>query len=309
MQGIKKTILNLRILLIAITTLTVHVAVGQSEMVNTKRLQLATYRYAENSRVENLLPLADILEKELGREINVLSYPSIEELIGAIKENKADIALISTMGYLLLNEQKKDSIMEPVLTLTVPEDSKGNYRTAFVVADESRFNSLEDIRPLKDITMTLVRASSTSGNLIPRAVYAERGIPHLESEFKEVNYSGSHKASVDSLLSGSTDLVAIGSTEYFLNAENPKNKNRIKLVHMSEPIPLGPLLLNKELENNLKEDIKRVLLSLHEKGPDAFSSLKSGWAEAEHAERFLQIDRSYYEKFLSIYNLKDFIMK
>jgi len=269
--------------------------ISKTSKVNTDTLHLATYQYADNSRIENLQPLAKLLTDKLETKVVVTSYPNVNAFVKAIIAGQVDIGLISTMGYLLLKNKQEKATMDVRMTLMVPERAREQYRTVFVSPNHSTINSLGDKASLKGIRFMLVSPGSTSGNLIPRSVLAEMGITSLESTFQKVDYSGSHKASLQAILNGQADLAAFGSSEYFDFTNKAENKDKLKLVHITGSIPLGPLLIGKRLNSTTRERIEEILLSLHNQETDVFASIKKGWTEARDAERFIQIDSSYYQ--------------
>ena len=84
-------------------------------------VRLATYTYSTNDRIENLKPLARELETRLEREVQTTSYPDVESFISGIKSNKVDIALINTLGYLILASDNPHMI--PLANMHIDKDA------------------------------------------------------------------------------------------------------------------------------------------------------------------------------------------
>lgn len=265
-------------------------------------IRIATYTYGENSRIENLRPLADLIETKFGRKVQLISYKNINDLIVAISQDSVDISFISTMGNLLLNNGLHKHHMMEVLTLST-ENSSVKYRTAFVVPLGSKIVSLTDINMYKGISLALVNPESTSGNLIPRSVLGKKGIKTVESHFGKVYYAGSHRSALEHVIDGRAEMAAFGSSEYTDYIEKNGNNSKIRLIQMSDPIPLGPVLFNKSLDKDFQEMLKQLLTSLHIENPIVFSKIKKGWIEAIGAQRFVPVNLSYYQGFLG--NSKD----
>ncbi len=258
-------------------------------------VRIATYTYGDNSRMENLRPLADLIETRFGTKVELISYKNINDLILAITQDRVDISFISTMGNLLLNNGLHEHPMAEVLTLSVPENSSVKYRTAFVVPHDSRIVSLTDINMLKGISLALVNPESTSGNLIPRSVLAKKGIHSVESLFGKIYYAGSHRSALEHVLDGRADMAAFGSSEYTDYVDKNGNGGKIRLIQMSDPIPLGPVLFNKSLNKDFQQKLIQILTTLHIKNPVVFSKIKEGWVEAIGAQKFIAIETNYYE--------------
>lgn len=66
---------------------------------------------------------------------------------------------------------------------------------------------------------------------------------------------------------------------------------------MTEEIALGPVLLKKSLPGGLRKKIRGILLDLHKQHPQALESIKGGWSEAAHSERFIRVNDRYYDAF------------
>ncbi len=261
-------------------------------------LRIATYTYGNNTRMENLRPLADLIEKRFGTKVELTSYNDINDLLTAITQGKVDISFISTMGNLVLNNGKHKHAMEAVLTMEVPQNASVKYRTAFVVPRESDIVSLKDISHLKGIRLALVSPESTSGNLIPRFVLEKMGISSVGSFFGNISYAGSHRSALEHVLDGHADMAAFGSSEYTEYVKKNGNNSKIRLVQLSDPIPLGPVLFNGSLDKDFQQKLKQLLTSLHIEYPLVFSKITQGWIEAIGAEKFIAIDPDYYETYI-----------
>ncbi|MEQ9298244.1 MAG: PhnD/SsuA/transferrin family substrate-binding protein [Cyclobacteriaceae bacterium] len=259
-------------------------------------LRLATYTYASNNRIANLEPLARLLEEELDRPVDIKSYPDVASFISGIKSDEVDIALINTLGYLLLSLDNQN--MEVVTTLKVVEDAQDNYKTV-LLTNISNIQSLDGLYQRKgDLSMTFVAEGSTSGNLVPRLLLSSIGIKSPETEFRSVAYGGNHTSTFEQLVRGETDLCAIGSNEYFMQLEaNPSISDSIQLLWISEEIPLGPVLVNRGLSKDDSDKITELLLQLHQTNDKVLQYVKAGWSEAKQAEKYYPITDSYYDDF------------
>ncbi|MEL7005737.1 MAG: phosphate/phosphite/phosphonate ABC transporter substrate-binding protein [Bacteroidota bacterium] len=266
---------------------------------NEKPITLATYTYSTNDRIENMKLLSQELESSLNREINVKSYPDVESFITGIKANEVDIALINTLGYLILSSDNEH--MLPMANMHIEKDAVDNYKTVLLTNNDS----IQDYREIniraEALTMMFVKEGSTSGNLVPRLFLSALDILSPESQFKEVKYEGNHTSTFEKLLNGETDLCAIGSNEYYKQIESDSTlKNRARLLWVSDEIPLGPVLVNKRLTSAEQEKISNLLLNLHIENSAAFESIKSGWSEAKQADKFQLLSDEYYNSFREV---------
>ncbi|MEO9964496.1 MAG: PhnD/SsuA/transferrin family substrate-binding protein [Reichenbachiella sp.] len=261
-------------------------------------LQLATYTYATNDRIAHLEPLAEELKKSLDRPVEITSYPDVEAFVAGIKANKIDVALINTLGYLILSLDNEH--MLPVATLKVKTDALDNYKT--VLLSNKQISSTDFVKANSDsLSFMFVAPGSTSGHLIPRLYLSALGLHQPEDQFKSVTYGGNHTSTLERLLAGESDLCAIGSNEYFKQIKaDSLLLTKTNLLWISDEIPLGPVLLNKRMSDSEKEKITTLLLDLHQVNAEALSSIKDGWSEAKQAEKFYAITDDYYDDFRSL---------
>ncbi len=265
----------------------------------SKPIRLATYTYSTNNRLANLAPLAQELENMLGKPVETKSYPDVATFIEGIKANEVDIALINTLGYLLLSLNQSN--MLPIATLKVREDASDNYKTAVLTTHKN----INDLRALASragqLRMMFVAEGSTSGNLIPRLMLSSIGIKSPESRFKEVKYGGNHTTTLEKLIAGDADLCAIGSNEFFSQIQADSSLlQSCRLLWLSEEIPLGPVLVNNTLPVQEREEITRIILGLHKTNPAALTAIKDGWLEAKQTDKFHQITDDYYDSFRQV---------
>jgi phosphonate transport system substrate-binding protein len=262
----------------------------------SQTLRMAVYQYADNPRIKNLQPLADHLQQQFGITTSVKSYPTVHALITAMQQKEVDMAFISTFGYLLLQAAEQTSPMLPVAALVAPGASD-NYKTAIVSRKAVAINSLDDIKKQGErLRFAFVAKGSTSGNLVPRLLLNGLGIKEAEQHFASVVYAGTHARAIDLLLKDSADVAAMGSTEWDKLEE--AKKQSLQLLHLSSEIPLGPVLINKEMEEKLRGKIIQGLLELHQTNGTSLAAIKAAWTEAKQATHFISIQPDYYVPYL-----------
>lgn len=265
------------------------------QLCAAQTLRIAVYQYADNPRIKNLQPLADHLQKELGIATHVKSYPTVHDLNRGMREGEVDVAFISTFGYLLLNATQQEHPMKPVAALVAP-DAKDNYKTAFICKRSAKLSAFRDLKTAKDLRMAFVATGSTSGNLVPRLLLTRIGIADADLHFASIRYSGTHSRAIQWLLEDSADVAAMGSTEW--DKLDSVKKHSLQLLSLSTEIPLGPVLLNKNLDKGIEQKIITQLLRLHEVNAMALNVLKAAWSEAKQATHFISIRPNYYQPYL-----------
>jgi phosphonate transport system substrate-binding protein len=267
-------------------------------------LRIATYQYSTNSRVQNLEPLAAYLAEQTGRPTEVKTYLNVPLLTEAIQKGEVDLAFINTFGFLLLETGTTSYPMKAVAALWAPDAAKDSYKTLIVAKRASRFDQWQQLSSnARNLKLSLVFPSSTSGNLVPRLAFNSIGIANADSSFHSVTYAGTHRAALQHLLQDSADIACMGSAEWDRLSE--KERGALEIIWTSPDIPLGPALVADGLSAGLQAQIRALLLTLPKENPLVFHALKSAWTEGNAAVDFVPVTANYYEPFLQKFGSKE----
>ena len=269
---------------------------AQNSLSNSNTLVIATYQYGDNPRIQNIEPVATHIGEVVGINTVVKSYPSVQLLLQAMNKGEVDVAFMNTFGYLILKEQT--SSFEISAALHLPDEVASVYKSVIVSHPQFFCISIEDaVAQAGDNILILVSPGSTSGNLVPRLKLASVMPDDPEKFFLEVQYAEQHDLALQNMLKEKFALAAFGSEEYYkLGSDTVK----IRKLWESPPIPLGPVVCKKELSENIKIELKKALLTLHEQNPEALESVKAGWTEAKPADRYMEVDDAYYESLITL---------
>lgn len=271
-------------------------AQAQNTQNNSKLLVIATYQYADNPRLKNIEPFANHFGEAADVKIVVKSYPTVHELLEAMRKNEVDVVFINTFGYLLSREVTQH--YEVLATLHLPDTAAAVYRSVIVSPKENHTTTLERaVERAGDNYLVLVSPGSTSGNLVPRLKLSSMLPDDAEKLFVEVQYAQTHDAALKLALEEKFAIASCGSDEYYtLGADTAK----FDLLWKSEPMQLGPVLVRKELPENVKITLKKALLELHDQNPEALEAIKAGWTEARLADFYTVMDEGYYERLIML---------
>lgn len=285
-----------RIILTLIFCVFAVFSLAQNSLNNKQTLVVATYQYGDNPRIQNIQPFATHVSSLTDVETSVKSYPTVHQLLQAMKNGEVDIAFINTFGYLMLRELTQ--AYEISAALHLPDEAASVYKSVIVTNQKNKVQSLKMVVDnAGDFMLAFVSPGSTSGNLVPRLKLASMLEVEPEMVFLEVQYTERHNLALQSALQNDYTLSAFGSEEYYkLGADT------IHLTKLweSPPIPLGPVVCKKNLSENLKNSLQKILLELHQQNLAALESIKAGWTEAQPADRFMLIDDSYYESLINL---------
>jgi phosphonate transport system substrate-binding protein len=263
---------------------------------NDQKIILATYTYDTKDRLENLLPFACLLENRFeGKfEIETRSFPSVDELILAMLKKEVDLVFISTAGFLTYIDQADE--FEIAGSLMVDQESESTYRSIIAASKLSGIYGWEDVKSKSNgLKISLVSENSTSGYLFPYLHFQQHGLTPFKDNFGLVEFTGNHKKSLESILSGEFDLAAFGENDL----KNLSGKeDLIHILWVSPAIPLGPVMVRKDMDKSISEVVEQNLLNLHQSYPAILESIKAGWIEAQNASHFEKLTKDFYIDFL-----------
>jgi phosphate/phosphite/phosphonate ABC transporter binding protein len=297
--------MQIRIFSLTIILLCAGLMQAQNSLSNSKALVIATYQYGDNPRIKNIEPFARHFADAADIKTTVKSYASVPLLLQAMNKGDVDVAFINTFGYLILKEQT--SAFEISAALHLPDSAASVYKSVIVTNRQPVYPKLENIIDnAGDYFLMLVSPGSTSGNLVPRLKLASMMPDDPELYFVEVQYAQRHDAALQNMLKEKYSVAAFGSEEYY---KLGPDTTKVHKLWESPPIQLGPVLVKKNLPENLKNDLKTALLELHEQNPEALESVKAGWTEAKPADRYVEITDAYYESMIQLAGSKERAMK
>lgn len=209
---------------------------------------------------QNAQPLVDVLQKQLGIEIQPFVATDYTGVVEALRANKLDIAFLSPASYVLAKEEAK-------INVVLKSQRKGSpyYYAAIITRSDSGISSLEDLR---NKTFAFGDPLSTSGHVFPKKMLKEKGLDPVR-DFKNVIFSGGHDATVLAVLNGKVDAGATFANfpdgkdaAWMQYLKDPAEQKKIRAIAYSEPIPADNLVFNAALNPELAKKIERIFLDL-----------------------------------------------
>ncbi|WP_249869627.1 phosphate/phosphite/phosphonate ABC transporter substrate-binding protein [Oceanobacillus saliphilus] len=201
---------------------------------------------------------AEELSEELDVDIEVFMGTNYNAVIEGLRNEHVDIAFFGPFAYILANERSGAE----VFAIGAKSEDEISYQSAFIVPADSEVQELADLEG-KDFLF--VDPASTSGHIFPRsAVIDEMGITNEEVDdfFGNVSFSGSHDASILSVINGDVDGAAIATDVMdAMIAQGQIDENDFKIIHSSDDIPRGPDAYRSDLPDDLKEAIREFYYS------------------------------------------------
>ena len=153
-------------------------------------------------------PLAEYLEKQLGRKVELRTVDSWEGLAKSLANGETDMALMGPWGYVLANHEAGAQVVSTILY-----DGRPEYFAIMITHPDSGIKSPAD---LKGRTFAFGDKGSTSGYLIPLHYFMTQGI-NPDTYFAKV-LNTKHQA------------IEIQVTQGVLDAGADYNRNRNAMI-------------------------------------------------------------------------------
>ncbi|MDQ7990752.1 MAG: phosphonate ABC transporter substrate-binding protein [Candidatus Dactylopiibacterium sp.] len=206
--------------------------------------------------LESSKQVLDALEKQLGMPVKPFVATDYNGVIEALRAKKLDIAYLGPFSYVMATTVANVEAFSVAVTRKTGQSA---YRSQIIVRADS---GLENVAGLKGRTFAFVDPSSTSGHLFPRAGLLGGG-HDPDRLFSRVVFSGSHDASILSVVNRKVDAAAVA--DRILNAAIAKGqigKDDIRVIWSSDAIPESPMVWRKDLDPALKERIARAMSTI-----------------------------------------------
>jgi len=225
----------------------------ESEGVPVFRIGIAPIVSPEKS-LETYRDLINYIADKLERRPVSLYRPTYSETSDLVRYRRCDIAVICTYPFI---RGEREFGME---ALVVPR-IKGEitYQSFIVVRRESPAESLLDLRRKRFGSADII---STTGWLYPAMILMERG-EDPKHFFGEHIITGSHDRSVQALIDGFVDGVAVHGVVYDqMLSEDPSIGEKTRILSKSPPFGIQPLVVHPDLDPELKKVLRTILVKM-----------------------------------------------
>src|SRR3954454_2873041 len=149
----------------------------------------------ESTQEVNLYkPLIDRLKQKTGKKIEFYMPTSYSSVVEALLNGWVQLGVLGPESYVIA--KSKDPVIEVFATYKkrkghLQEEGPG-YRSVLLTTKAS---GIDGVPKLKGKVLSLVEPASTSGDLVPRALFAKELNASLEDYFSKVAYTGGHDLS------------------------------------------------------------------------------------------------------------------
>ena len=200
-------------------------------------------------------PFIHYLGKKLGVAVKLVMRRSSEEIYDLFKAGSADFARLSAGTYVKMKRTVN-------LDILAVESDKGSssYQAYIIVHQDSPIMSFDELRGK---SFACVDRLSNSGFRYPAYLAAQRDTK-VQEYFSHLIYTGGHDKSIMAVFRKEASGASVASYVFADEShKNPELKNSIRIIQESPFFTRGPLVAKKDLPQEVKEHLKKILLNMH----------------------------------------------
>ena len=233
------------LLQVALACLCISPAAAQEQ----KELTLWIYPFLPATELTGrFTPLADYLAAELKRPVHIRVQTSYQSHLDFVGQDQADIAYMGPASYVLLRMKYGD---KPLLARQ-EEGGASLFHGVIVVRRDSPLTSLADLRGK---SFAFSDPNSTMGNVVPRAMLAQAGVP--VSRLGRYDFLRSQPNVALAVLGGYFDAGAMRD-EFFAEYET----QGLRVLATSPAMPEHLFLARSTLPGPLIERLRKLLYAI-----------------------------------------------
>lgn len=220
-----------------------------------RRLRIATFLAPNMFRVYE--HVAQLLGARLGLDVDFFVGTSYDQF-----RAEADVGFICGLPYVLLKRRQEPDVELLAAPVPLGERYAGRavYFSDVIVRRDSPLSSFADLRGR---SWAYNEPLSHSGFGITRYRLIQLG--ETNGYFSRVVESGWHEQSIRLVCSGEVDASAIDSLVLAVACrDHPELKERLRIIDHFGPSTIQPVVAASRLDESLRDDVRSVLVSLHE---------------------------------------------
>ena len=223
----------------------------------------------------------DYIGEKTGRHVEFVDRDGYAEINKLVQEQGVSMAFVCGGPYV---DGHRQFGME---LLAAPQAYGGTvYYSYIIVPADSPISRLEMLRGK---TFAFTDPMSNTGALVPTFLVAGLGSTP-ERFFSKLQYSGSHDKSIEAVAEHLVDGAAVDSLIWeYAHRTEPALTAKTKVIVKSDPYGIPPVVVPKELDPALKQQLRAVLLEAHNdaKGREILAGMM--------IDRFVPIEDGAYD--------------
>ena len=235
-------------------------------------------------------PILVLLGRNTGKKVEMIVPRSYSSTIEGLTGKWIDFGVLGPESYVIAHG--KDKGIEVFATYFRQADgiqpAGASYRSILITKKGSIYTTIES---LKWASLALVDPASTSGSLIPEAIFPkDQQLPPLKQYFSRVIFSGRHDLSTLAVAEGKVDAAFVATSRFMEAIHTGTVKlDDFNVLWTSPPLPLDPFVFRSALCEELKKQISETFLTA-DQNQDGRRYLDNF-----HSERFVPMTDADYD--------------
>lgn len=251
-----------------------------STQVNPLRVAIAAV-ISPQGTLESYTPLLDYLSEQLNRPVVRVQSSSYAETNEILKAGLVDLAFVCTGAYIHGSDEFGMQI------LVVPEINQESVYHSWIITPID--SSIETIDDLRGGVFAFADPLSLTGWIYPNFMLTQMG-EKSEAFFSQTFFTYSHDRSIHSVADGFADGAAVDSLIFnYLIRREPTLAEKIKIIHKSPAFGMPPVVVNPNIDLELRADLQEILLSMADNPEGQTALLTLG------VDRFVIVDGDLYD--------------
>ncbi|MCK5686863.1 phosphate/phosphite/phosphonate ABC transporter substrate-binding protein [bacterium] len=231
----------------------INIIIASVFSLNAEELNFG-YASGENivSIINKFTPMMDYLSDKMGMKVNFVRTASYAETQEGFINGVLDIGILNALSFL---EMEEKNIIIPIAERL--KEGKSSYQSYIVVKKGSPVLNIQDI---KGKIFAFGDPNSTSSTLIPQKLLLDTDID-IYKDLKQFIYFQKQDSILYAVLNKTVDAGAVAS--FIFEESDPEVKNLLKVIEKSNPFPLGPFVVSRRMNNEIKGKLLEILLSMN----------------------------------------------
>ncbi len=233
-------------------------------------------------QVERYRLLAEYLSGQIGQPIELTMLSRYGNIVQRMERKEVDAAFLGSFTGALASAQLG---MQPIARPINLDGSSTYWGYIFVRRD----SGIDDVREMRGTRLALVERATTAGYVFPVAFFQRHGVGNIDDYFSEVQFWGSHDASIQAVLSGKADVGAAKNTIWeHLIREDPRVGSELGILATSPKVPSNGFFLSPDVAPEFGARIRSSLLDLHQtsEGAQVLANLRAKGFVSTDAESY-----------------------
>ncbi|MEM7406524.1 MAG: phosphate/phosphite/phosphonate ABC transporter substrate-binding protein [Pseudomonadota bacterium] len=222
--------------------------------------------------IQDNKPLAAYLEKQLGKEIELIVTTDYSSMIEATRFGRIDVAYFGPASYTIAKDKMKGGKVDIEPFAARLKGGSTTYQSAIIANAKANLAKMEDMKG-KSLQVAFGDQASTSSHFAPKYTLMAAGVQPGE-DYKE-NFTGAHDAVARNVERGNAQVGGLSRPilERLLE-KGTIDSNKITILGYSKPIPQYPWVMRTDLTDAVKQQIRNAFYGLKKGTPDGDAVLK-----------------------------------